>query len=66
MTFREFKANGGEYDYMVLANDAGSFGRKGSTAYGYTPAMEDWEIAKVEESVDFWGKTRITIHIVYQ
>lgn len=47
MTFREYKNNGGTYDKMIFGNDAGSFGHKGSTIYGYTPAMEEWEVVGV-------------------
>ena len=50
MTFGEYKANGGCWDYKVYANDAGSFGHEGSTIYGYTPSMEDWEIEAITRS----------------
>lgn len=52
MTFREYKNNGGTWDKQEFGNDAGSFGHKGSIIYGYTPAMEDWEVVGVrfEES----------------
>lgn len=61
MTFGEYKANGGKWDYKVWANDAGSFGKKGSTIYGYSPAMENWEVANI--TVDWYDK--VTLHIVY-
>ena len=47
MTFREYKNAGGTWDKMEYGNDAGSFGHKGSIIYGYTPAMEDWEVVGV-------------------
>ena len=62
MTFGQYKANGGKYDYKVWANDTNAgFGNKGGTIYGYTPAMENWEIAEI--TTDDMGK--ITLHIVY-
>lgn len=47
MTFREYKNAGGTYDRLEYANDAGSFGHKGSSIYGYSPAMEEWEVVGV-------------------
>lgn len=50
MTFREYKNGGGTWDIKVFGNDAGSFGHKGSTIYGYTPSMEEWEVIGVRFS----------------
>ena len=44
MTFGQYKSNGGTYDKLEYGNDAGSFGHKGSIIYGYTPAMENWNV----------------------
>lgn len=50
MTFGEFKKDGGSYDYLVYANNAGSFGKKGDTIYGNVP--DDWEIATISIKTD--------------
>ncbi len=65
MTFGEYKANGGTWHHKIFANDAGCFGHKGSIIYGYTPSMEDWDIAEVEEWVDFRGEAQRTLHLIY-
>ena len=69
MTFGEYKASGGTYDYIVWANDPkGGFGRKGSPVYGYTPAMENWEVytsTGVSGVVDGKPVYRTTLHVVY-
>lgn len=70
MTFGEYKTNGGTWDYKVWANDTNAgFGKKGDTIYGYSPAMEDWEIEAVTTSiagvVDGKPVYRTTLHIVY-
>ena len=61
MTFREYKEKGGDYDRLVWANDAGSFGHKGGSVYGYCPGMEEWEIACQEITTN----GRIVLHILY-
>lgn len=52
MTFMEYKNAGGTWDKKEFGNDAGSFGKKGSTIYGYSPGMENWEVlgVRLEES----------------
>lgn len=62
MTFGEYKANGGKWDYKVWANDTNAgFGKKGWTIYGYSPAMENWEISEI--TTNEYGK--VTLHIVF-
>lgn len=62
MTFSEYKANGGKWDYLVWANDTNAgFGKKGWTIYGSSPAMENWEEAEITTNEN--GK--ITLHIVF-
>ena len=57
MTFREYKNGGGTWDKQVFGNDAGSFGHKGSIIYGYTPAMENWNVLGVR----FEGNSKVLV-----
>lgn len=66
MTFGEYKANGGTWDYMVYANDTGSFGHKGDTIYGRSPAMDDWKVASVSVRTDeHLDNPRVTIALIF-
>lgn len=66
MTFKEFKANGGSYDYKVYANDAGSFGKKGDTIYGDPSTIDDWEIASISIKTDEKLRNpKVTIALIF-
>lgn len=66
MTFGEYKANGGTWDYKVYANDAGSFGHAGSTIYGDPSMIDDWEIASISIKTDNkLDNAKVTIALIF-
>ena len=66
MTFGQFKAEGGSYDYKVFANNpGGGFGHKGGTIYGQPASIDEWIVDHISIDGDIFNDNyKVTVFLI--